>query len=84
MLDGVPDIPGLVAVSFYETKPAHFLSMCCNSIKWVQKIRQVYDPEKKMVCDTHFLRLNSNYSYDYNMKSFDLSDQLRNMYRVDH
>ena len=37
-----------------------------------------------MVCDTHFLRLNYNYSYDYNMKSVDLSDQLRNVYRVDH
>ena len=26
--DGIPDLPVLVAVSVYDTKPVHFLSMC--------------------------------------------------------
>ena len=74
VLDGVPDLPGLFDVSVYDTNPVHFLPMCFNIIKWVQKIRQVYDPETQMVCDANFLHLNDNYSYSYNMNSFDLSD----------
>ena len=58
--------------------------MCCNVIKWVQKTRQVYDPDTQMVRDVDFLRLDINDSYNYNMISVDLSDQLRNVYQVDH
>ena len=58
--DGIPNLPGLVALLFYYIKPVHFLSMCCNAIKWVQKTRQVCDPETQMVRDAHFLCLNDN------------------------
>ena len=37
VLDGVPDLPSIVDVSFYDTKPVHFLSngKCMNPIhKW--------------------------------------------------
>ena len=54
VLDGSPDLPSPIAVSVYDTEPVHFLSMCCNYIKWVQKTEQVYDPEMEMVCDTRF------------------------------
>ena len=37
--------PVLVDVSVYDTKPVHFLLICCNSIDWVQKTYQVYDPK---------------------------------------
>ena len=60
MIDVIPNLQGLVAVSVYDIKPVHFLLMCCNTIKWVQKTWQVYDPETKMVCDAHFWRLNVN------------------------
>ena len=83
-LDGFPDLHGLVSMSIYETNPVHCLLMCCNTIKWVQKKRQVHDPKTKMVRDAHFLRLNVNDSYNHNPNSVDLSDQLQNMYRVDH
>ena len=67
IIDGVPDLPGLVAVSVYDTNTVHFLSIYRNAIKWVQKTRLMYDPDTKMVCDAQFLRLNINNSYDYNM-----------------
>ena len=84
VLDSVPDLPGLVTMLLYETKPVHFLSVYYNAIEWIQKTRQVYDPETKMVCDAHFLRLNVNDSYSYNMNLVDLRYQLWNVYRVDY
>ena len=84
VLDGVPDLPGLVAVLVYDTKPVYFLSVCCNSIKWVHKKCQVYDPETKMLRDTQFLRLDINAFYNYNMHFVDLSDQIWNVQRFDH
>ena len=74
-----PNLPIFVAVSVYDTKPVHFLSMCCKAIKWVQKTRQVYEPETKMVCETHFLRLNVNDPYNYNTKLVELSNKLGNV-----
>ena len=38
----------------------------------------------KFVCDAYFFRLNVNDFYNYNMNSVDLSDQIWNLYRVDH
>ena len=37
-----------------------------------------------MVRGAHFLCLNVNDSYNYNNNMVDLSDQLRNVYQVDH
>ena len=71
-------------MSVYDTKPVIFISIGCNAIKWVQKKRQVYDPKTKMVSDVHFLSLNVNDYYNYNMNSFDLSDQLHNVHQVDN
>ena len=82
--DDIHDLPGLVAVSVYDTKPLHFLSMYCHTIKCVKKTRQLYDHTTHMVRDTYFLRLNVNYSYNYNMNLVYLSDQFRNVYQVDH
>ena len=41
VLDVIPDLYGPFYVLVYDTNPVHFLSMCCKSIKWVQKTRQV-------------------------------------------
>ena len=35
VLDGDPDVPNLVAVSYYDQKPVHFLSTICESIHWI-------------------------------------------------
>ena len=84
MLYGVPYPTGFNAVSVYDKKPVHSILMCCNAIKWVQKTWQVYDSETKMVHDAHFFFLNLNDSYNHNMSSVDLIDQLRNVYQVVH
>ena len=60
VFDGVPELPGIFAVSVYDIKPVHFLSMCCNTIKQVQKSGQMYDPKTQMVHATQFLSLNVN------------------------
>ena len=37
VLKGDANCPDLVALSVYDTKPVHFLSMFCKEIKWVLK-----------------------------------------------
>ena len=52
MLDGVPDLPGIVAVSVYDTKPVNFLYCCvAMPLNGFIKKRQVYDPKTQMVRD---------------------------------
>ena len=74
VLDDVPNLTNIVAVLVYDTKPVHFLLMCCDTIKWVHKTCQFYDTESDMVRDDQFLNLNVNNSYNQNMNSVDLSD----------
>ena len=64
VLDVIPVLPGIFYVSAYDTKPVHLLSICCNTIKWIQKTRKVYDPETQMIHDAQLLFLNFNDSYN--------------------
>ena len=41
-----PVCPDLCAVSIYDNKPVHFLTMCNTAIKWITKKRRVYNKEK--------------------------------------
>ena len=84
ILKGDGDCPNLVAVSVYDTKPVHFLSMKCDSIKWVVKTKLVYCNETGRREPMKFLRLNVNNDYNQDMGHVDVSDQLRNQYRFDH
>ena len=36
VLGGDSEMPDLIAVSYYDQKPVHFLSTICESIKWIQ------------------------------------------------
>ena len=58
--------------------------MCYNDIEWAHKTRHVYDPDTQMVRDAHFLSLNVNDYYNYNMNLVDPSDQLGPHSKVDH
>eukprot|EP00957_Ditylum_brightwellii_P199563 15212713-Ditylum_brightwellii.AAC.2 len=42
ILKGGPDCKGLVAVSVYDIKPVHFLTVANTSIPWIEKEREVY------------------------------------------
>jgi hypothetical protein len=83
ILKGDKDCKDLVACSFYDTKPVHILSMLCDSIKWIEKYRLVYDPEQAKMVGMKYLRLNMNDDYNNDMGHVDVADQLRGNYRMD-
>ncbi len=80
VLEGDPECPNLVASSVYDTKPVHFLSMICDSIKWIVKEKSVFNVETGKMETLRFLRLNYINDYNYGMGHVDVSDQLRNNY----
>ena len=67
VLQGDPDVPDLVAVSYYDQKPVHFLSTICEEIQWIVKQRQVYDVDTNTNRTLEFLRLNVNDAYNNDM-----------------
>ena len=74
----------VLLLCLYGKNAVHFLLMFCNTVKWVKKSRQVYGPKSDMVRNANFLCLNVNDSYNYNMKSVELSNQPWNLYQVYH
>lgn len=79
-----PDCPDLIAASVYDTKPVHLLSMTVESIEWVLKRRKVWSAKDKMMVFIAFLCLEMIDEYNAYMNQTDISDQLRNQYRIDH
>ena len=63
-LVGDSKCPSLIAVSVYDTKPVHFLSMKADSIKWEDKPRPVYDIYIGQMSTMKFLRLDVNDDYN--------------------
>ena len=80
-LTGDPAIPGLVAMSLYDTKPFYLISNSCESVKWFRKIRKVYHKELNKMVDLPFYRLNLIDNYNMNMNNIGRADQLRGVYR---
>ena len=85
-------MPGLLAVSYYDQKPVHFLSTICEKIKWVQCEKKVFCVESDQVETLKFLRLSINNDYNYGMGGggggggggVDIADQLQHYYCFDH
>ena len=84
VLVGDEELPDLVAVCYYDQKPVHFLSMICESIKWIECQKEGYCVETEQVETIKFLHLNINSSYNHDMGGVDIADQLHNYYRFDH
>ena len=80
VLEGDSDIPDLVAMSYYDQKPVHFLSTICESIKWIQCEKPVYCVEMDQVETLKFLCLNINNDYNHDMGGVDIASQLWNYY----
>ena len=76
--------PSLIAVSVYDTKPVHFLSMKHDSIKWENKSRSVYDISIGRMSTMKFLRISVNGDNKYVMDGVDIADQIHGSYRFDH
>ena len=83
-LRGDPHCPSLLAVSVYDTKPVHFLTMCANRIYWQENERHVYDCQAGKMKKIKFHCLNDNNDYNFGMGGADIADQIRGSYRVDH
>ena len=49
VLDGDTEVPDLVAVSYYDEKPVHFLSTICESIKWIECTKKIYCVESEQM-----------------------------------
>ena len=84
VLDRDPNVPNLVAVSYYDQKPVHFLSTICESIHWIQCQKQVYCSETQQLETLKFLQLYVNNDSNHDMGGVDITDQLQNYYRFDH
>ena len=83
VVEGDSAMLDLVALSYYNQKPVHFLSTICESIKWIQCEKKVYYVKTDQVENMKFLHLNVNDNYNNDMGGCDIADQLRNYYRFD-
>jgi len=83
VLEGDPECPNLVAFSVYDTKPVHFLTTACTSMKWIEKTKKVWDKDAGINTVLKFLRPTINDEYNNGMNNVDQADQLRGSYRFD-
>jgi hypothetical protein len=77
------ECPDLLAVSTYDTKPVHILSMTAESVEWDVKERKVWSAAIQKKAMLKYLRLNVIEEYNNHMNSTDIADQLRGNYRPD-
>ena len=77
-------VPGLIALSLYDSKPFYMLSNACECVKWVPKKRKVWYRTLDKYVEIVFHRLNIVDDYNVNMNNVDIADQLRGSYRFDH
>ncbi len=75
--------PDLIAVSTYDTKPVHMLSMTADCVRWDVKERSVWSAAVQKKAMMKYLRLNVIEEYNSHMNSTDVADQLRGSYRPD-
>ena len=73
----------LVACSIYDTKPVHYLSMVCDTLKWVVMEKPFFNVETGMVETLRFLRMNTIHEYNNTMGGVGLADQLWGTYLID-
>jgi hypothetical protein len=75
--------PDLVAVSTYDTKPVHILSMTTECVRWDVKEWLVWSTAIQKKAIMKYLRLNVIEEYNSHMNLTDVADQLRGNYRPD-
>jgi len=82
VLEGDTECPNLVAFSVYDTKPVHFLLMSCSELKWLEKVKLVFDKKEEKRVQMRFLRCKVNDDYNNGMNGVDMTDQLRGSYQI--
>ena len=83
LLEGYNDCPNLVACSIKDTKPVHYFSMVCDTIKLVVMEKPCFNVDTGMVEILRFLIMNTIHEYNNTLGGVDLSDQLHGTYRID-
>ena len=83
-LKGDSKIDGLVALSYYDSKPFYMMSNAIDCIEWLKKRRKVWRKNQQRMALIEYYRLNVIDEYNYNMNNVDIADQLRGSYRFDH
>ena len=73
----------LFAVSVYDTKPVHILSMAAECVEWIVKEWQVWSASIQQKAMMKYLCLNVIDDYNQHMNSTNIADQLRGNYRPD-
>ena len=74
VLEGDPECPDLVAFSVYDTKPVHFLSMACTSLKWTEKEKRVFDNDAGINVMMRFLCAEVNDDYNNGMNDVNVAN----------
>ena len=82
-LKGDGAIPGIVAISLYDSKPFYFMYNACEEVKWKQMTRQVWHIDLQKMVEMPFFRLNSIHDYNHVMNGVDLAYQVCNVYQYD-
>jgi len=82
-LKGDEKIPGLIALSYYDSKPFYMLSNACEKAQWVEKERKIWRKDTQTLVTTKFHRLNIIDDHNNNMNNFDVANQFRGAYRFD-
>ena len=83
ILGGDADCHNLVACSIYGTNPVHYLSMVCDTLKWVVMEKTCFNVDTGMVETLRILRMNTIHEYNNTMGGVDIADQLRGTYHID-
>ena len=81
-MEGDAACTNLVACIIYDTKPVHYLSMVCDTLKWVVMEKPCFNVETGMVETLRFLIMNTIHEYNNTMGGVDLSDQPWETYRI--
>ena len=66
--------PEMCAVSVYDTKPMHFLTMYNREIKWIKKKRKVFNKGKNLTEKMNFLCLNITSNYTNGMEQVNIEE----------
>ena len=83
-LIGDEKINGLVAMSYYDTKPFYMLSNAAHNVEFVTKKRKLFDRSTNSMKEAPFYHLNVINDYNMHMNNVDIADQLRGNYCFDH
>ena len=84
ILENDENCKGLVVVSLYDTKPVYLMSNQCTGVRWVEKVRKVWNVDTEKMEDMKYYRLEIIDHYNKRMGFVDLADQLRQHYRMDY